>query len=323
MNWRTLRALVCCVTLIPLACRGGSTNPSDGPPAQVSVALGDNQGGATGQPLANPFVVDVTDQAGDPTPGVTVNWAVTGGSGTVSNASSQTNASGRASTTLTPGQTGENTVSATVNSLTPATFTAFGQGVVSDPTGDEFSTSASAGLVAPDIVELRAWPAGGNLRIEIEFADNVVSEATGGSNVAVGIVDIDTDQDPGTGVTPVTDGFRPGPGSTGLGSDYIVGPLSSTSEYDVINTVTTNTVGTITPTYNGNVLSMTIPLSMLGDDDGFVSLATVMGTVPEPTDIAPENQSLVLNITRDAVAVAGSSDKASPASPRLEWGSWR
>lgn len=317
----TLRSAFWVAAFFPAACGGDNTGPTIAPPpTQVAIASGDGQRGPTGQALANPFVVDVSDQFGNTTPGVTVDWAVTGGGGTVSNPSSVTDASGQAATTLTPGRAGANSATATVMGLAPATFTGIGQAVITDPAGDEFSTDASAGLVPPDIVKLTAWPEAGNLRIEIEFVDNVVSEVTGGPNVVVGWVDIDSDQNPATGTMPLTDDFRPAGGSTGMGSDYVVQLFTLSGNFDVFDSAFMS-VGTITPTFSGNTLSMAIPLSLLGGDDGFVNLATVVGTVPEPTDIAPDNQSLMLNLTSGAVARG--SGNAGLTSPPRTWGPWK
>src|SRR6185295_1730431 len=62
---------------------------------------GDNQGGNLGATLPNPLVVLVRDGSNNPLPGATVNFAVTGGSGSVSPASAVTDAGGHAGTSLT------------------------------------------------------------------------------------------------------------------------------------------------------------------------------------------------------------------------------
>ncbi|MFB2773263.1 N,N-dimethylformamidase beta subunit family domain-containing protein [Pelatocladus sp. BLCC-F211] len=96
----------------------------------ITKVSGDNQTGATGATLPNPLVVQVKDSAGNPQSGVTVNFAVTAGGGSVSPTSAVTNASGQASTTLTlganPGATLPitNTVSATANGIGSVTFSA-------------------------------------------------------------------------------------------------------------------------------------------------------------------------------------------------------
>jgi hypothetical protein len=91
---------------------------------------GDNQTGTTGTALANPFVVQLKDPSGNPQSGVTINFAVTSGGGSVSPTSAVTNTNGQASTLLTlgaaPGATSPvtNTVNATASGIGGVTFTA-------------------------------------------------------------------------------------------------------------------------------------------------------------------------------------------------------
>lgn len=101
--------------------------------ATLTKVNGDNQIGTAGAALANPFVVQVKDGAGNPQSGVTVNFAVTNGGGTVAPASAVTNASGQASTTLTLGTTANvaNTVDATASNIGSVTFTA--RGTIANP----------------------------------------------------------------------------------------------------------------------------------------------------------------------------------------------
>ncbi|MFN6460360.1 MAG: N,N-dimethylformamidase beta subunit family domain-containing protein [Nostoc sp. DedVER02] len=98
---------------------------------------GDNQIGASATPLPNPFVVQIKDGTGNPQSGVTVNFAVTAGGGSVSPGSAVTDASGQASTTLTLGSAFgatsavTNTVSATATEIGSVTFSA-----AASPSGD-------------------------------------------------------------------------------------------------------------------------------------------------------------------------------------------
>jgi hypothetical protein len=88
---------------------------------------GDNQTGAAGQLLPYPFVAVVTNASGIPVAGVTVNFAVTAGGGTLSGTQSTTDSQGVAFTRLTLGPTTvTNTVTATAAGLSgsPLTFTA-------------------------------------------------------------------------------------------------------------------------------------------------------------------------------------------------------
>ena len=94
-------------------------------PKTLTLVSGDNQQGAVGAALADPFVVSVLDQTGAAFPGATVIFSVTAGEGTLSTTTATTDADGRASTTLTLGLEPETvTVAATVAGLDPITFTA-------------------------------------------------------------------------------------------------------------------------------------------------------------------------------------------------------
>ena len=92
--------------------------------------------GPAGGDLADPFVVLVLDQNGEPVAGAQVTFAVTAGGGTLSVETATTDENGRAATTLTLGsQPGTNTVVASVKDLEPVTFTATAR-AASDFDGD-------------------------------------------------------------------------------------------------------------------------------------------------------------------------------------------
>jgi len=98
---------------------------SPGPAASVSAASGDGQIGIAGTRLGEPLVVRVTDAYGNGVPGVTVQWDVATGGGSVDPATSITMTDGRASTWLTLGPTpGSNSVAALVSGLPAVAFNA-------------------------------------------------------------------------------------------------------------------------------------------------------------------------------------------------------
>ena len=106
------------------------------PPSTVAVISGDGQQGVPGVALAQPLVVEVRDQYGDPVAGATVVFTVTAGGGTLSDTTVTTNADGRAATTLTLGsRPGPNAVEATIDDLEPVAFTATAR-AASDFDGD-------------------------------------------------------------------------------------------------------------------------------------------------------------------------------------------
>ena len=108
-----------------------TVNAGDPPDAIVSVS-GNNQNGAPGSKLKNPFVVEVLDEDDNPMSDVTVTFKVTAGGGKVSPASATTDSKGLAKTTLTLGEErGNNTVVASVAGLSrTVTFKAKASAVV-------------------------------------------------------------------------------------------------------------------------------------------------------------------------------------------------
>src|SRR3954468_24524449 len=90
----------------------------------IAMASGNGQSGPVQQPLPNPLVVLVTDDAGNPVAGVSVHWSAQGG-GSVSNETVKTDTQGHASVQRVLGATsGEQTTTVTAAGLDgfPVTF---------------------------------------------------------------------------------------------------------------------------------------------------------------------------------------------------------
>lgn len=118
-----------------------------GAAAQLVAAGGDNQTAPAATLLSAPLTVRVSDGHGNPVAGASVSWAVATGGGSVSPATSTSDASGLAATQLTLGPgAGPETASASATGLTgsPVTFTA-----TATPNGTISGTiSTTAGLLA-------------------------------------------------------------------------------------------------------------------------------------------------------------------------------
>jgi subtilisin family serine protease len=160
------RALVVCLLLAAAAC-GDSTQNPDSVPASVTVVGGDIQSGTVGQPLGEALVVRVTNARGAGLAAVTVTWTVTAGAGSVSHASSRTDADGEASVMWTVGTSagaGVNALTATVGALPGVTFTATGTAgppaALAAPSGG--GQTAPAGTVLSSPLGVRVVDSHGN-----------------------------------------------------------------------------------------------------------------------------------------------------------------
>ncbi|MCY3764095.1 MAG: hypothetical protein OXH06_01555, partial [Gemmatimonadetes bacterium] len=99
----------------------------------VTVISGDNQEGATGSALADPLIVEVRDQFGDPIAGAQVTFTVIAGDGSLTGGFTTENVTtgpdGRAEILLTLGPNpGPNNVKASITELAVETFNAVGIG---------------------------------------------------------------------------------------------------------------------------------------------------------------------------------------------------
>ena len=109
------------------ACGGGDgTGPSDHTPTSVTALSGNNQQATVASTVAVAPSVQVKDKKGRGVPGIQVTFAVVSGGGALTGAVDTTDASGVAAVgSWTLGtQVGANTLTATVGTLAPVTFTA-------------------------------------------------------------------------------------------------------------------------------------------------------------------------------------------------------
>ena len=116
----SLNAVFSGLTPVPFAATASADVPTT-----LAIASGDNQSAAAGASLPNPLTVKVTDANNNPVANVSVTWTANNG-GSVSGATSATNAQGLAQITRTLGPTlGAYTTTAAVDGLSgsPLTFT--------------------------------------------------------------------------------------------------------------------------------------------------------------------------------------------------------
>lgn len=114
--------LLLLAALVLGACNNNANEPNVA--SGVSVVSGDGQFATAGSATANPLVVLVVDQNGQPFSNAPVTWHVTGGGGTLADSTSTSDDHGHASMMYTAGaNTGTATVLATAAQLWTAKFT--------------------------------------------------------------------------------------------------------------------------------------------------------------------------------------------------------
>jgi hypothetical protein len=164
------------------------TPPGDPVPTTLAIVSGNNQQQTVGTELANPLVVRLDDQFGDPMAGETVTFAVTQGDGSLATASVQTDANGEASATWTLGITAgtDHQVTATVSGTSvTATF-----GAQADPDvpavigvfdGDGQQALVGNAVATAPAVQVRDQYNNGVPGVEVAFAVTVGGGAVTGA----------------------------------------------------------------------------------------------------------------------------------------------
>lgn len=99
-----------------------------------------------------------------------------------------------------------------------------------------------------------------------------------------GFIPLDTDQNAATGLPPTALSGLP---TQDIGYDYYISLFSLPTLVDIFD-ASNQYVGSVNPVYLGHDLELTIPLSVLGNDDGFMDVTMVLGNFFGPTDWAPD-----------------------------------
>lgn len=243
----------------------------------------------------------VSDYQGNP---VNVSWSVTSGPGTITAAGVYTapaSVDSVSNATVTATRTGNPniTTSATVT-ITKATLI--------DALGDTFGPGTY------DIKSLSTSRTSTSVIVTITFDPSTIptiptASSTVGPGDLAGFITFDTDENSGTGIVSANSLFCPSFPSSAIGVDYFVSLFlrNGAGNYDIIETTGFTDVGDATPSLNGNVLTLTMPLTALGGDDGITFVNSVEGDDVGPTDCIPDEGAAV--VTSESLKVTSSTSE--------------
>ena len=189
---------------------------------------------------------------------------------------------------------------------------------VRDSIGDTFQL----GGVQWDLTALTVSRDSGGVTVALDFASEVISPTSGDPSALVAFVDLDVDQDPVTGGTSVVDEFRRDHGSTGLGVDAFIEVSDFAADSSVAVTDGFGFVlGRVKPVFAGSHVTLRVPRAILGDDDGFVNAAAIVGGSGHPSDFVPGSGHLSLGAAGAALVARATPVARRVAAPRAR-ASW-
>jgi hypothetical protein len=151
-----------------------------------------------------------------------------------------------------------------------------------DPIGDTFGVSP-----LHDVTAYTATTNGNVLTMTMSFA-GPITHTGAGPDAVVGYLDLDTDQSQSTGATShVTAESQCAPSN--LGVDYYVdlGAYSDCCGWVGVHDAQGADVAAVPIAFGPNAFTVTIPLGVIGGDNGFVHTAAIVGNETSSTDCVP------------------------------------
>jgi uncharacterized protein YjdB len=300
------------------ACAGSTEPHKDVAPAAATPNVTTTITGNAGAALNVPLTVTVTNAAGEPLDTVLVTFAVSGG-GSLSNPSIRTGANGQASTNWTLGPVaGTQTVTATVGTLAPITFTA---NALAGPASKLTKLSADpqtapAGTNVPVAPSVKVTDAFDNPIANVLVTFNVTA---GGGSITGSAANSDANGVATVGSWTLGKGIGPNTltasanGITGSVSFSASGTAGAVAKVEITNTAPSLTTGqTFTLTAraldaNGNVVT--------GAPIGWTSSAPAVATVGAATGIVTAVSAGSATITATSGTIAATTTVAVVGSP--------
>ncbi|MHB0960423.1 MAG: hypothetical protein ACYC0X_31545 [Pirellulaceae bacterium] len=155
--------------------------------------------------------------------------------------------------------------------------------IFSDPVGDTFG----APLVSHDITSAETTVTATDITFLLSFLGDIAPASDSSSlNNLVGYIDIDADQDSSTGSISNQSLFSPN-GPSDLGIEYYVDLFSEAFNpgfVDVVDAGTGFAVGNVPITFASRAFSLTIPLALLGGDNGNTNYGAIIGDFLDSSD---------------------------------------
>ncbi len=153
-----------------------------------------------------------------------------------------------------------------------------------DPINDTFGDP----IFSQDIAELDSRVTRETVTFSVLFHNSISAPSAVANNSVVGFIDLDIDMDPSTGVVSNQSRFSP-EGSSDLGIEYFVDlftELLNVGQVELVDTSTNLATATVPIEFTENSFSVTIPLALLGNDDGRMNYGAIFGDVRDYSDQA-------------------------------------
>ena len=157
-----------------------------------------------------------------------------------------------------------------------------------DPAGDTVDQASDDTIVsAIDVRRVSGYTTADSLVLSLAIHGAIAAAGSGQPNSVAAIIELDIDQDPTTGIPAFLNPFGTDP-DLGVERLIIVPSVASNTAAEVEDLVALST-STYPVVYDGDSLTVRIPLTALTTIDAPIRLTAVVGTLQRPTDVVPND----------------------------------
>lgn len=172
-----------------------------------------------------------------------------------------------------------------------------------DPASDTLPAAAGTGPRALDVVSISGRYAPGFLMLTIRFT-GPVSASRSAANALNGFLDFDVDENAQTGYGAGINSFG---GASTQGVDYVLSFFEMSLASAILYAYDGSAV-LVPVSFGGDSVMVRIPYSMMGDDDGNMTISGVFGTADRPTDLVPNTGQIVAHRSGAALRATRTDD---------------
>jgi len=160
---------------------------------------------------------------------------------------------------------------------------------VADTVPPDADTPPDAGRGA-DLVGISGSVSADEITLILTFNEAVAPWSEGAPNSLDGVIDLDVDENVSTGIGDAATG--------GIGADYYLDLRDPSSGKVSLVDVLERSFVFVSARFDGTTVTITIPRSRLGGDDGEFAMTALVGVRNRPmTDVAPETGSFQAHAT--------------------------
>lgn len=149
-------------------------------------------------------------------------------------------------------------------------------------------------------------PGANAVDVTLDFSAPIALPDAGTPNALGGLIELDTDQDATTGDVSAVDALSSQVAGLGVEYEIVIDDYDpATGTVGVFDRIGGTTIGRAATVFTSTRVIITVPVALLGGDDGRLNAAAAIGTATETTDVVPDGGYVIASPECACGAVCG------------------